>query len=134
MAPDTRHGFDWEIAFADAVGGDLKPGSGNKWYCRGDIGDSSFLWSCKSTKNKNFELESADVQEIVDIVEAPGGTGNQIPGMAIRFGRHEMVAMRLEDFVKLMTSEVPYIRESKADSKRRAAGVPQLLREDDDET
>lgn len=125
----------FEGEFSKDVGGRLQINSGAVWYSKLDVSDNKFLWSCKRTNNKSFSLKQADIKEVVDAVEGPGGEGIEtIPAIAIRIGspEYDMVALRKEDFLRLMTQEVKYIEPSKHEAKRQRSQIPKLMRGEDD--
>lgn len=127
-------GRDFEDDWAKRTGGKTQPGSGNKWYARMDVSDSVFLWSLKATGKRSFPVSIDLVEEVVTEVAGMGATrADAIPGIAIRLGNdraHDLVVMRADDFVRLVTEERKYIVQSKADAKRARAAVPQLLRDE----
>lgn len=132
--PNTQHGFDFEESFAKKIGGSLKPGSGNQWFARGDIGQRGVTFSLKSTQNKNYEIKQSDVDEIIEICEGPGGDG-RLPMMAINIAGYELVMARADDFFDIIRGEITIEADMAKDKilrKRKKANTPQLFREEDD--
>lgn len=127
MKTPQDYGREWEVEFAQIIGGTPQPGSGNLWHSKMDVRGSSILWSCKWTANTGFLITSKVWQEVVDAVDGPGGTGT-MPGLAIRTATSDLVVLRVEDLLTLL-SQPPTIAAQKADNRRATARVPQLLRE-----
>lgn len=109
-------------------------GSGSLWYAKLDVGDGSILWSCKHTDAASFSITRELLAEAQRAVTGQGGVGGDtIPGLAVAIdgGAEVVVALRAEDFLRLLqTSARTYIEPSKGEAKRARASLPALMRED----
>lgn len=133
MGKEERdRGIQFEEEFAARFGVEPHRGSGNKWYCRMDLGTGQpILWSLKSTKHASFSVQQSDIDEVIEAVEAPGGVGGDVlPGLGVRVRDLDLVVLRADDFIALITEQMAYIRPSKAEVKRAAARVSLLLRDE----
>jgi hypothetical protein len=131
---ERDRGIAFEEEFAARFGVKPHRGSGNKWYARMDLGDGQpILWSLKSTKHASFSVQKSDIDEVVEAVEAPGGVGGDVlPGLGVRVADLDLVVLRADDFIALITESVAYLRPSKAEIKRANARVPLLFRDNDE--
>lgn len=128
----TDIGSWWEQEFARRVGGELIPGSGNKWYAKLDAKDAKLLWSCKATDFKTYPVTKADLDEARRAVLAPGGIGpDYLPALAIHTSQCEFVAMAMPVFMQMVTEPVRYVRPSKIDTRRARSKIPQLFRNEE---
>lgn len=132
---DQLRGGLFEKKFAKRNGLQQVPGSGNQWTSKLDLKGLGARWTLKSTKFRSFPLSMDIVEEMVEACEGPGGTG-EIPMGAVELdNRHDgevIVFMRESDFNRLQQEQISLTRETRAEAKRRAAEVPQLMREDSD--
>ena len=128
MLDPQEEGRKWEEIWKRTVQGQNVIGSGNQFE-KLDVRGRKIQWSNKWSGKETFTLTQALIQEFVDAVEAPGGTGSARMGaLAIRLPHNDVVVMRASDFLELM-KEPPIIQAEKADNRRATARVPQLLRD-----
>lgn len=126
-------GGEFEERFAREMGLDRVPGSGNQWISQLDLKGFAARWSLKWTRFRSFQLDTDLIDEAVIACEGPGGTG-EMPLWGVELNDnpdYDLVIMRKSDFKRMTQEELVLSRESKADARRRLAGVPQLLREED---
>jgi hypothetical protein len=123
-------GRAFEVEFAKRIGASPVPGSGNKWYSKLDVSGRGVRWSCKLTRKASYRLTKDDLSETFDATGAGGGDGS-IPAMVLRVGspEYDVVVMRVDDFLSIVTERVTLMTESKADQKIRRAHTPILFRE-----
>jgi len=57
----------WELQVAEDVGGRVQPGSGNKWFAKGEVRTKERVISCKQTANSSFQITEMDLKEIEKI-------------------------------------------------------------------
>jgi hypothetical protein len=124
-------GRRFEVEWTSRIGAHSVPGSGNKWYAKMDGSGGGIRWSCKHTRNKSYRLTQDDLVEVFEAVEGSGGDGS-MPAMALRIGseRFDLVVLRADDFISLVTEKVEFIRESKGEQKRRRAKQSILFRDE----
>jgi len=113
----------------------VKPvrGSGNIWYAKLDVNSSTFLFSCKNTKNKSFSVSKEIMKEVEEAINGQGGMGGEtIPALASAIENEEVyVTMRAEDFMRLIQSDQSdLIVPTKGEQKRARSQIPGILRED----
>jgi hypothetical protein len=125
-------GLQWELDFAARFGGEVTPGSGNQHFIKLDVATRLVLWSAKSTlRGSSYPLTKAEMDEAVMGAMALGGPG-VIPGMAVRIGQYDIVAMRADDMYAVLSQPAEYgMPESKAEARRRRALTPSRLRRND---
>jgi hypothetical protein len=130
--PDTQHGFDFEETFAREMGLDPVPGSGNQWHSKLDETGFGARWGLKSTQFKSYPVSQGEIDEVVMACEGPGGAG-EMPLWAFRIGddEHVLIGIRPVDFKRLAAGELVLARETKAESRRRRASIPILLRDEE---
>lgn len=129
MTPQDR-GRDFEKRWAERMGSEPTPGSGNKWYAKQDVADGSVLWSCKSTDAASFSVTKDLMREVVQAINGQGGVGGGvIPGIALDVSGDEFVVLRAEDYIRMVTEQVAYLRPSPGEAKRQRGSVPSLLRD-----
>jgi hypothetical protein len=108
----------------------VKPtrGSGNLWWAKLDVGDTTFLFSCKNTIHASFSLTKALMREVEEAIKG----GDAIPAIATAIENHEVfVTLRAEDFLRLIQSDkAKYIVPSKGEQKRARGKIPALLRDE----
>lgn len=123
-------GREFEEQWSKRIGGRVQPGSGNQWFARMDVDQSSILWSCKATGKESYRLSGKDLDEVTDAVDAPGGKGGEtIPAMALKIGEdREVVVLRADDFLALLQEKVKLFTPDKATQKRELSKLPQLFR------
>jgi hypothetical protein len=128
-------GFDFEDAFAKALGVKPQPGSGSVWWAKLDVYDTQILWSLKHTTKETFKITRGLISEVVRNVFSFGGVGpSTIPGVAVALEHDDVyVVLRAEDFMRLVTEQRQYVAASKDSAKRATARLPALLRDDEDE-
>lgn len=49
---------------ARRVGGKRRPGSGNKWFAKHDVGSKIFLVEAKHTDKASYSIKRADVERV----------------------------------------------------------------------
>jgi hypothetical protein len=127
--PQLR-GRDFEKEHAKRLQSEHHKDSGAAWWRKLDVDGHRILWSNKYTEKDSIRITSKDIDEMVDAVYAPGGPGpDHTPAMAARMaGRHDLVVLRFEDFIKL-ASEKPIVMVQKDEVKRQRASIPELLRD-----
>lgn len=123
-----QDGRDYEEAFVKRVGGELQPGSGNKWFARMDGKDAVMLWSVKHTARRSMPIAD-HIREVVGAVLGLGGYGDMIPGLAGSANGVEFIALPTEDFFALSETKTMWIPQTKGDAKRERAKVPELFRD-----
>ena len=131
MSRENRDaGISCEERFAKRLGTTPHRGSGNKWYCRLDTGNGQpILWSLKFTTANSFRVTRADLEEAVAATDAPGGSGT-IPALGVGIADEvDLVVMRADDLLALLSEDVTYVTPSKSEQKRAAARIPTLLRD-----
>jgi hypothetical protein len=142
MTVDKRaieNGNQFERDFCARIGGELTPGSGNKWYAKLDVDSGTILWSLKSATTSGGKPAVSyllSIHEFNEAIEASRGPGSRdiIPGMAIRIGGVlDIVAMRVDDLLEILREPERFRlkTESKGELKARRARTPALLREED---
>ncbi len=131
-------GRDFERDFAKRIGGQLVPGSGNKWFAKLDVANVGvLLWSLKHTDLTTFPLSQSIIDEAVTAITdvSSGEGGSIIPGIAVEIGKKNplRVCILLEDDLLTMFQEqIKLGRETRGEAIRRKARVPQLLREEEE--
>ncbi len=55
-----------EDRVASQTGGKKTPGSGNKFYAKGDVKTKHILVECKTTKNDSYSLKKDDFERLMD--------------------------------------------------------------------
>jgi len=127
-----KSGRRFERLWAKVFGTEPQAGSGNQWFAKLDVADGSITWSLKWTSHESLSLSKKLLQEADKAIYENGD--NSIPGiaMAIDNGAEVVVAMRASDFLRLIQSDqARYITPTKGEQKRRLAGTPTLLRDED---
>lgn len=61
---------EWEREVAESFGGKVTPGSGSKWFSKGDVRSENYIISCKQTNRNSFNLTRMDLREIENIAAA----------------------------------------------------------------
>lgn len=126
-----KAGRRWERFWARLFGVIPQKGSGNTWTAKLDVADGSITWSCKWTSHESASISKSLFREADQAIH--DNSDNSIPGIAIALdnGSETIVALRAIDFLRLIQSDqARYITPSKAEQKRRRAGIPALLRDD----
>lgn len=122
-----QRGRDYERTVADNFSGQMQPGSGNKFYARGDVTASGLGISCKSELN----LTWAKIQRhLYESIEMSYQTGN-IPVLALDGIENEnIVVMRESDLIRALGEgiKIPDHSDSKGIEKRKTAEIPLMLR------
>lgn len=123
-------GYDFEKEFGAALGVKPTKGSGNQWFAKMDLGDSSILVSCKHTDAESFRLTAAHMREV-----QAACVGEQEPVEAISVRGEVYVVQRLGDWLAARSkpAEAAFIKPGKSAVKRATAKVPALLRQTEDE-
>lgn len=122
-----ERGIQWEHHTAKVLDGRLQPGSGNKFYSRGDSICHGLLISNKSETNVTLAKLLSNLMEAIDLAE---GSGN-IPVLAQELAdtKNELIVMRLSDFAKALKEvRIPEKYESPGIEKREKANTPIMLR------
>jgi hypothetical protein len=103
-----------------------KPGSGNKWFARGDGAGGGILVECKATKGRSW---AETRRQLSEAKEEALGTGD-VPVLAVLDDDNVgVVVIELSDFARIRTELVPVkVEETATQRRRRLAGVPVLLR------
>ena len=132
--PDKKaieRGLAFEQYVADALGGKVQPGSGNKFFAPSDVLANGILLSCKSEINFTYAKLLKYHAESVVLAQ---GTGS-IPALAfesdpMKENNNALVLWRLSDLAKAFSSgvSIPKHFESKGIEKRAKADVPIMLR------
>lgn len=129
--PD-RQAIDRGRAFEQRVNDVLHlqatPSSGNRWHARGDGAGGGVRVESKAENKKDWATVK---RQVALAAEQAQGTGD-VPVLAtLDDDGTELVVMTLESFARIRTELVPQPAiETKAESRRRRAGVPALLRGD----
>lgn len=132
MSKPQDIGGKWEADFAKRIGGELVPGSGNKWYATQDVGGQSFLWQLKSTSKESLRVTADMLFDVIRSVIAPGGKGGDyMPGVALRLKGEEFIILRANDFYSLMRDDIKIVPPTKREEKIARAGIPKFLRPKD---
>jgi hypothetical protein len=121
-------GFEFEKRVNDALHLRSTPGSGNKWYNRGDGSGGGIMVESKAEKIKTWrEVKS----RLALAAEEAQGTGD-VPVLALLDeDDEECVIMTLADFSRIRTELMPVqVQETKAEARKRRAATPLLLREE----
>jgi len=110
------------------------PGSGNQWYSKLDLFGRGARWSLKATAKKSISIGQDVIDEAVNACERMSGDGS-MPLWAFRIGddKHDIIAMRKEDFKLLQAGELKLIGEGVKEqvAQRRAkASTPVLFRDE----
>ena len=79
------------------MGGVLTPGSGNKWYAKGDVVTRNEAISCKQTAAKSFSVTEGDVSEIEKICFEKNKTWL----LAVMMGNRKLIVMPYDDYLEL---------------------------------
>lgn len=127
-----KSGKRFERFWARVFGSEPQPGSGNQWFAKLDVADGSITWSLKWTSKDSHSISKELLREADKAIYDNGD--NSMPGIAISLanGDEVIVAMRASDFLRLIQSDqARYILPPKAEQKRRLAGTPTLLRDED---
>lgn len=122
-----ERGIQWEQHTAKILDGSLQPGSGNKFYSRGDSMCHGLSVSNKSETNVTLARLLRNLMETIDLSE---GSGN-IPVLAQELAdtKDELIVMRLSDFAKALKEvRIPENFSSKGIEKREKANTPIMLR------
>jgi hypothetical protein len=122
-----QRGRDFETLVAENFGGRVQPGSGNKFYARGDVVSHGLGISCKSELNLTW---NKILKHLYESIEMSYQTGN-IPVLALDGIENEnLVVMRESDLIKVLVEEIkiPEHSESKGIEKRKTAEIPLMLR------
>jgi hypothetical protein len=127
---DMESGRDFEVAFAKEMGLEPVPNSGATWHSKLDLRGFSARWSLKWTGKLSYVLSRATLEEAQEATDDPGGGTGEMPLWAFDVAGDWYVLVRASDFKRITSEELVLSRESKAESKRRTADVPQLFRED----
>jgi hypothetical protein len=127
-----KSGKRFERFWASIFGREPQRGSGNQWTAKLDVADGSITWSLKWTSHESHSISKEMLREADKAIYENGD--NSIPGIAISIdnGSETVVVLRAADFLRLMESDqARYITPSKGEQKRRRAGIPALLRDQD---
>lgn len=131
----TGIGRQFEDDFAEQMGLQRVPGSGNQWHSKMDVRGKGALWSLKATKHASFSLKHEDWIELLTATYGMDGDG-RVPFMAIRIYAEDdpidLVVMTTDDFRAIASGDYQYVQESRVEAKRRRADIPELLREEGD--
>jgi hypothetical protein len=122
----------FERFWAKVFGTEPQPGSGNQWFAKLDVADGSITWSLKWTSKDSHSISKELLREADKAIYDNGD--NSIPGIAISLanGEEVIVTLRASDFLRLIQSDqARYITPTKSEQKRRLAGTPALLRDED---
>lgn len=134
-ATPQEEGRRFERFWAKLFGVEPQKGSGSVWYAKLDVGDSTFLFSCKHTTAESFRVSKELLREIDQAITGQGGVGGDvIPAMAVAIdnGGEVVVSLRAEDLLRIIQSDsAKYITPSRGEQKRNRARIPNLLREED---
>lgn len=87
----------WEQKVAEDFGGRLTPGSGNKWFAKGDVRADDIRISCKSTSNNSFSVTKEDVREIEQIAWADLKEW----AMALEINGRQLIVMDYRSFLDI---------------------------------
>jgi hypothetical protein len=99
-----QEGRDWEPVFAASIGGTPIKMSG-AGFTKLDVSGLSILWSLKWAGNhRSVRIEDVWMEEALAAINAPGGVGNMIPGIATKTRGFELLTFRKADAMLLMTS------------------------------
>ena len=130
----TEIGRKFEEDFAEEMGLQRVPGSGNQWHSKMDVRGRGALWSLKSTKHKSFSLKHDDWLELLTATYGMDGDGRD-PFMAARIYAEDdpldLVIMTTDQFKELASGDYQYVQQSKVEAKRKLASIPELLREEE---
>ncbi len=132
MSTAQDRGREFEKRWAKKVGANQQKGSGNYYLWRQDAENRGrYLWSCKHTDGKSYRLQLEDIDEVIDAVEGPGGSGNEtVPAMAISIAGREFVLQRADDWISDHTEQPDsFIKPDKSAERRQLRNTPGLLRE-----
>lgn len=59
-----RRSQDQEKRVARVVGGEVNPGSGNRWNRRNDVRESEKLWEMKRTDGRSISVKLSDLEAV----------------------------------------------------------------------
>lgn len=132
-----ERGFRFEKEVADLLGGQTQPGSGNKFYAKGDCVANGLSISCKS-QNRFYWPEIKEY--LKDSIEDSFGTGsigilvlddlNGEKGYSKNNSSDQYIVMDMNSFIKAFSDEIKIenSKESKGLEKRKKADIPLMLR------
>lgn len=127
-----KSGRRFEQFFAKLLGVEPQKGSGNTWLAKLDVADGKLTCSLKWTTDDGFRINKTLLREADNAIYENGDNSIPCIATAIDSGSEVLVTLRMQDFLRLMESDAArYITPSKGEQKRRRAGIPGLLREDD---
>lgn len=129
----TDIGRQFEEEFAEELGLEPVPGSGNQWHSKLDVTGGGARWSLKATGHASASIKKKDVLEAE---EACVDTGEiSLMGFALDYPDDPVIGvwMGIDTFKQLAAGELTLVTETKSDAKRRLAHLPELLREESDE-
>lgn len=64
MTSRWKQGRRAEQRLADKIGGRCQPGSGNRWFAKGDVKTDTHLIQVKATTAKSYSLTLKELEEI----------------------------------------------------------------------
>jgi hypothetical protein len=120
-----QDGIDFEKRFADLIGGQLTPGSGNQWYAKLDVSSRGILFSLKHTGKNFFRITKDVLREAIVAANQEGC----IPAWALDIAGEDFILMRGHDFRMLMEEDHKVVAKSKRTAKRKRAATPVLMRD-----
>lgn len=82
-----------EKKIAESVGGSVTPGSGNKWYAKGDVSSALWLIENKRTDKDSFILKFDTLRRL--IVQAT--LAGKKPMLQLEMGEHHFVIITLDE-------------------------------------
>ena len=104
MTSSYKIGSDFEKKFAKKTGATLTVASGSQWYAKMDARQSSLVFSLKRTEKETFTVKNDFFKELDRATKSPGSPVGALPAMCISVSKFdELVVMRLDDFVELLS-------------------------------
>jgi hypothetical protein len=130
-------GREFEGRFAELFDCEPQKGSGSLWYAKLDVNDGQILWTLKYSERGRLKFDNYDVnddlmREAQAAINGQGGVGsNTMPGVATQdVDGNVFVVLRAEDFARIVTDDITYVRPPRSEIKRARASTPLLLRDD----
>lgn len=97
-----------ESRAAKDYGGNRTPGSGNRWFQKGDVKTDAYLIECKTTTKASYSLKSGDIKLhwVHALME------NKIPVFEIEFSEYGATCVVLDknDFLALTEGNREFMR------------------------
>lgn len=83
---------------AAKYGGSVRPGSGNKWFAKGDVKTPNNLIEYKYTDNKSFSIKLAELEKI----EREALLEDRVPLFGVSFSGKSYVLLTEDDYECLL--------------------------------